>query len=129
MKSVQIRSFFWFLFSCIRTEYEDLSPALLSATCRTEIVYDFLYFFWKWAGWTLCEKCPNREFFLVRIFPYSDWIRRNTSYLSVFSPNRGKYGPERTPYFDTFHTVETFNKLQFFIFGPNQCIYLTHSAL
>ena len=31
---------------------------------------------------------------LVRIFPQSDWIRRDTLYLSVFSPNAGKYGPE-----------------------------------
>ena len=31
--------------------------------------------------------------FLVRIFPHSDWIRRD-KYLSVFSPNAGKYGPE-----------------------------------
>ena len=28
---------------------------------------------------------------LVRIFPYLDWIRRDTRYLSVFSPNAGKY--------------------------------------
>ena len=27
---------------------------------------------------SLREKCPNTEFFLVRIFPYSDWIRENT---------------------------------------------------
>ena len=27
---------------------------------------------------TLREKCPNTEFFLVRIFPHSDWIRRDT---------------------------------------------------
>ena len=33
--------------------------------------------------------------FLVRIFPHSDWIRRDTKYLSVFSPNVGKYGPEK----------------------------------
>ena len=26
------------------------------------------------------------------IFPHSDWIRRNTEYLSVFSPNAGKCG-------------------------------------
>ena len=26
----------------------------------------------------LCEKCSKTEFFLVRIFPYSDWIRRDT---------------------------------------------------
>ena len=31
---------------------------------------------------TLREKCPNTEFFLVRIFPHSDWIRRDTPYLS-----------------------------------------------
>ena len=28
-----------------------------------------------------------------------------TLYLSVFSPNAGKYAPEKTPYLDTFHTV------------------------
>ena len=33
--------------------------------------------------------------FLVRIFPDSDWIHRDTSYLSVFSPNAGKSGPEK----------------------------------
>ena len=27
------------------------------------------------------------EFFLVRIFPHSGWIRRDSPYLSVFSPN------------------------------------------
>ena len=31
------------------------------------------------------------------------------SYLwSVFSPNTGKYGPEITPYLDTFHAVDYF---------------------
>ena len=38
-------------------------------------------------------------------FPHSDWIPRDTKYLSVFSPNAGKYGPEKTPYLETFHTV------------------------
>ena len=37
------------------------------------------------------EKCPNTDFF---------W--------SVFSPNTGKYGPEKTPYLDTFHAVMFF---------------------
>ena len=50
-------------------------------------------------------KCPKKEFFLVRIFPHSNWIRRDTLYHSVFSPNAVKYGPEKTPYLDTFHTV------------------------
>ena len=55
---------------------------------------------------SLREKCPKAEFFLVRIFPHSDWIRRFTPLISVFSPNAGKYGPEKTPYFNTFHVVE-----------------------
>ena len=42
----------------------------------------------------LREKCPNTEFF-----------GRDTPYLSVFSSNTGKYGPEKTPYLDTFHAV------------------------
>ena len=37
--------------------------------------------------YTLREKCPNAE------------------YLSAFSPNARKYGPEKTPYLDTFHAV------------------------
>ena len=53
----------------------------------------------------LREKCPNTESFLVRIFPHSDCIRRDTKYLSVFSPNTGKYGPVKTLYLDTFHAV------------------------
>ena len=28
--------------------------------------------------------------FVVRMFPHSGWIRRDTEYLSVFSPNMGK---------------------------------------
>ena len=35
---------------------------------------------------------PNTEFFQVR-------------YFSVFNPTTGKYGPEKTPNLDTFHTV------------------------
>ena len=54
---------------------------------------------------SLCEMHPDTEFLLVRIFPHSNWMRRDTSYLSVFSPNAGKYGPEKTPYLDTFHAV------------------------
>ena len=45
------------------------------------------------------KKCTITEFFLVPIFPHLD-------YLSLFSPNAGKYGPEKTPYLDTFRAVE-----------------------
>ena len=33
--------------------------------------------------------------FLVRIFPYLDWIQKDTEHLSVFSKNVGKYGPKK----------------------------------
>ena len=29
-------------------------------------------------------------------------------YLSVFGPNAGKYGPEKTPYLDTCHALGVF---------------------
>ena len=54
---------------------------------------------------TLREKRPNTELFLVRIFLYSDWIRKDPPCFSVFGQNTGKYGPEITPYLDTFHPV------------------------
>ena len=42
---------------------------------------------------TLSEKCPNTEFFLVRIFMYSN-------------SSTGKYGPEKSPYLDTFDAMK-----------------------
>ena len=36
--------------------------------------------------------------------PYFAVFGRNTQ-IPVFSPNTGKYGPEKTPYLDTFHAV------------------------
>ena len=59
---------------------------------------------------SLREKCPNTELFLVRIFLYSDWIPRFTLQISVLIPNTGKYRPEITPYLDTFHKVHDFPK-------------------
>ena len=32
-------------------------------------------------------------------------MRRDTPYPSIFSPNKEKYGPEITPYLDTFRAV------------------------
>ena len=42
--------------------------------------------------------------FLVRIFPHSDWIRRDTKYLSVFSP-KAEIRNKKNPNTDTFHAV------------------------
>ena len=54
--------------------------------------------------------CPNTEFFLARIFPHSDWIQRHT-------PNAGKYGPEKTPRFNTFHSVIATSTVQPFTYN------------
>ena len=71
----------------------------------------------------LREKFPNTEFFLVRIFPRLDWIRRDTPYLSVLSPNTEKYGPEKTPYLDTFHAVLYFMRiLRGLLMGDGICM-------
>ena len=52
------------------------------------------------------KKMSKYDVFLVRIFPYSDWIRRFTEQISVFSPNTRRYGSEKTPYFDIFYAVK-----------------------
>ena len=67
---------------------------------------------WVWlispkiATITLREKCSGTEFFLVRMFPLSDWIQRDTSYLSVFSLNAGKYGPKKLRIWTFFTQVQ-----------------------
>ena len=53
----------------------------------------------------LPNKYPDTEFFLVRILTYLGRIRRFTEKISEFSRNAGKYGPEKTPYLDTFYAV------------------------
>ena len=58
-------------------------------------------------------KVSKYEVFFGRIFLYSDWIRRFTQLIFVFSPNTGKYGPEITPYLGTFHAVRIYWKDKF----------------
>ena len=50
-------------------------------------------------------KVSKYEVISGPFFPYLGWIRRDISYLSVFSPNARKCGPEITLYLDTFHAV------------------------
>ena len=81
---------------------------------QTEVITNFLFTFITHKIWehlagvftvSLREKCPNTEFFLVQILAHSDWIWRDSLNLFIFSPNAGKYGPEKTLYLDTFHAV------------------------
>ena len=72
MKIAQIRSYFWFLFSCIWT------------------VFFLLPYF------SIREKCQYTELFLVRIFLYS-----NLTQIYFVNLNKRKYGPEICPNLDT----------------------------
>ena len=66
----------------------------------------------------MCEKCPYKEFF-------------SGPYFSVFSLNKGKYGPKKTPYLDTLHVVWisiSHNKWSTFL-GQASLGYATVTAL
>ena len=49
-----------------------------------------------------CVKSVQIRSFFWSVFPE---FGLNTERYRVFSPNVGKYGPEKTPYLDTFHAV------------------------
>ena len=66
-----------------------------------------------WLTSALRKKCPNTEFFLVLIFLYSGWMRRFTPEISVFSPNVGKYGPEKTPWHFSRCGDKTYSQITF----------------
>ena len=40
------------------------------------------------------------------------WLLPPIKKVSVFSPNTGKYGPEITPYLDTFYPVKLFRNIE-----------------
>ena len=52
------------------------------------------------------EKYPNTEFFSSPYFPAFGLNMERYLVSLRFSPNVGKYGLEKTPYLDTFHTVK-----------------------
>ena len=93
MKSVKIQSFFWSVFSRIRTEY---------TFCPNTGKYG-------------PEKTPYLDIFDTVAF------LKNFAYLSVFNPNARKYGPEKTPYLDTFDAVSFFYRTPpVAAFGPQR---------
>ena len=90
----------------LKSDRNSVSHFLFLFTISVSL-FQFGQVWYCWTG-TLREKCPNTKFFLVCFFPHSHWIRRirrDTRYLSVFSPNAEKYGPGKTSYLDTFHAV------------------------
>ena len=50
----------------------------LKTTFLNNIHERFLLLFKVYPSISLRQICPNMEFFMVRILPYSDWIRKDT---------------------------------------------------
>ena len=104
-----------------RSQQKLLMLHTLISTTITAFMFVWISHRWWMIGFTetlnwlylhLIYQCLKsvqiRIFFLVRIFPYSDWIRENTD-------------QKKTPYLDTFHEVyfismTSFYNLLFFMF-------------
>ena len=66
----------------------------------------FLYFLIRYLCTIHCMKSVQIRSFFRSVFSRIRTEYGEIRYLSVlFSPNAGKYGPEKTPYLDTFHAV------------------------
>ena len=59
--------------------------------------------------------------YLCTKFQVSRIILEISEYLSLFSPNAGKFEPEKTPYLDTFHAVPT----ETIVEHTHNCVFLT----
>ena len=102
---------------------------LSEATWQSSSSVFFLFLVPETSSTSLREIIHIRSFFLVRISPHSDWIRRD-KYLSVFSPNAGKHGPEKLRIRTIFtqHLAITFYILLYF-FSPLMYNHTTSSQL
>ena len=78
---------------------------------------------------TTASKVSVFGVFLVRISPHLDWIRRDALYLSVFSPNGGKYGPEKLR-IRTLFTQSRLSKFErkIFVYSKRLTSFLTLSC-
>ena len=81
-----------------------------------------------WMAYT-AWKVSTQELFRGPLFPHSDWIRKDTKYLYLFSPNVGKYGPGITPYLDNFHAViKSITSPSSFVFLKTRNKWISHQV-
>ena len=89
---------FWSAFSRIWTEYGDIRSISLYSVQMGENAdqnnSEYGHFSRRDVHFRSVFTIQYSEPILVRIFRHPDWRQRDTSYLSVFSPNVGKYGLE-----------------------------------
>ena len=77
-----------------------MSGKFLQQIAVTKFYFSHYLWFYRYG----VKSVQIRSYFWSETFLYSDWIRR-------FSPNTGKYGPEITPYLDTFDAVDVISSL------------------
>ena len=103
VKSIQIRSFFWSVFSCVWTENGYLlhiSPYSVRIQENTDQKKLHIWTFFGVVSEKLRENLTQFHCMKsIRIRSYSG------PHFPVFGLNTGKYGPEKTPYLRTFHAV------------------------
>ena len=56
-------------------------------------------------------------------------VQIRSFFWSVFIPNAGKYGPEKTPYLDTFHVVNDYTVIFFIFLRRFSCFTLCHTTI
>ena len=95
-----ISGFSWIshcLLTSLITRVKFLLPSISRDTKFWSVNHTSIYGNWMkyfWIDMIHCVKVSVFGVILVRISPYSGWIRRDTSYLFVFCPNAGKFGSE-----------------------------------
>ena len=82
---------------------------LMSSRVQSNLLVFFVSLLCIISQQPLRAKSPDMKFFLVPVFSYLYWMRRCTILITIFSPNTGKYIPEKTPNSDTFRVVSCFN--------------------
>ena len=83
---------FWIMSHLVSDNLQLPCLAKESLFCSEYFFFFFFFFHMRTRHW-LIHKYPHKEFFPVRIFPYSDWIHGNNDKLG------------KTPCLNTFHTV------------------------
>ena len=61
---------------------------------------------WFETSWNTLKKEPLNEI-PTTVWKVSKYGVFSAAYFPVFSPNTGKYGPEKTTYLDTFYAVNS----------------------
>ena len=87
------------------TKFEKSWASSKSRTTNLEIAVGLGVVIWKISDDNTAWEVNVFGVFLVCIFSYLDVIRRDTLYLSIFSLNAGKYGPEKTSNMNSFYEV------------------------